>query len=685
MNDHFLFKFDSKLILLALFLFAIQEIKAFQNPATDSLPTVFNDETDILYSQYRHRASIASKLHQIPADLQSWEYYRKKLKEQIIQHTGTKLYPNLPLALKETGSYKGDGFTVKNIYFQTRPQVYATANLYIPDGTGKFPAVIVMMGHSRDGKLYENYQLVGQTLAKEGYVALCIDPWGAGERTTQHGDFEYHGTYLGASLLNIGESLMGMQITDNIRGIDLLQSLPYVDAEKIGATGASGGGNQTMWLAAVDERVKAAMPVVSVGTFNSYVMGHNCVCEVLPNGLTFTGEWGVLSLVAPRALRMCNHNQESNPAFFPSEMLKSFRKAQPVFAMYNVPKHIDYQLFDRPHGYFPEDREALLGFMDYHLKGKGDGSPRKEKMLEPLPASQLMVFKEGDRDPLIHSTASFCRYMGQQLREEHLNAKALEVVKKRNEFEVLLGVKDRDPSAKATTLGTANSWKRITLQTQDGGLLPVLLKVGKRNEFAILAHADGKQNLPLNLIQSIENAGLGMVVIDFSGTGEAASEKSAGYDKLGKLHTYGRAALWVGETVIGNWVYEMKVLTNWLEKEYNATSLTFYGFKEAGLAGIFYNALGGEFNEIHTYQTPWSYLFDQREGLDYFGVGIHIPGILKWGDVSVAAALSNADVYFNEAVTMSGFSLTSAQKSEAHQEFSSLKKKSGTRGKIEFR
>src|SRR5690606_41533922 len=115
-------------------------------------------------------------------------------------------------------------FTVKYIYIQIRHQVHATAILYIPDGTVKFTAVIVMMGHSRDGKLYENYQLEGQTLAKDGYVALSIDPWGAGERTTQHGDFEYHGTYLGASLLNIGESLMGMQITDNIRGIDLLQS-----------------------------------------------------------------------------------------------------------------------------------------------------------------------------------------------------------------------------------------------------------------------------------------------------------------------------------------------------------------------------------------------------------------------------------------------------------------------------
>src|SRR5690606_36699493 len=187
-------------------------------------------------------------------------------------------------------------------------------------------------------------------------------------------------------LLNIGESLMGMQITNKIRGSALLQSLPYVDAEKIGATGASGGGNQTMWLGAVDERVKAAMPVVSVDTFNSYVMGHNCVCEVLPNGLAFTGEWGVLSLVAPRAMRMCNHKQESNPTFFPAEMLQSFAKALPVFGCYGAEMNIDSQLFDRPHGYYPADREALLGLMDLHLKGDGDRIPRKENSLEPLPA-----------------------------------------------------------------------------------------------------------------------------------------------------------------------------------------------------------------------------------------------------------------------------------------------------------
>ncbi len=145
------------------------------------------------------------------------------------------------------------------------------------------------------------------------YVSVLI-PWGAGERTSVHGVTEYHGSNLGASFMNIGESLLGIQVSDNIRGVDLLCSLPYVDARNIGATGASGGGNQTMWLAAADERIKAAVPVVSVGTFESYVMRSNCICELLIDGLTFTEEAGVLALA--RAIMPCNHKLRRKPDFF---------------------------------------------------------------------------------------------------------------------------------------------------------------------------------------------------------------------------------------------------------------------------------------------------------------------------------------------------------------------------------
>jgi hypothetical protein len=116
-----------------------------------------------------------------------------------------------------------------------------------------------------------------------------------------------------------------------------------VDANNIGATGASGGGNQTMWLSAIDERVKACMPVVSVGTFESAVMGSNCICELLIDGLTFTEASGVLALIAPRAIKMCNHQRDSNPTFYPAEMLRSYQNAKPIFKMLGAENKITGQ------------------------------------------------------------------------------------------------------------------------------------------------------------------------------------------------------------------------------------------------------------------------------------------------------------------------------------------------------
>ena len=638
-----------------------------KNSATvDSLPAVFNDKTDVLHALYRHRALNQSRKYQVPAEIGEWRGSRAALREEIIRHAGVKIFKDLPLDVRETSRYQGESFTVRNIYFQTRPKVYATANLYVPEGKGEFPAVVVMMGHSTNGKLYENYQLVGQSLAREGYVALCMDPWGAGERCTVPGVFEYHGSALGASLFDIGESLLGMQLTDNIRAVDLLSSLPYVDKTKIGATGASGGGNQTMWLAAMDERVKAAMPVVSVGTFDSYIMAHNCVCEVLPAGLDFTEEWGVLGLVAPRAIKMCNHKQESNPTFFPSEMLKSFDKAKPVFELNGAGANISYEFFERPHGYFPDDRRALLGWMDLHLKGIGEGKARDEQPVSPIPEDKLMVFPDGNRDTVVQSTESYCRMVGAMLKNTHIRATS-DASRKRSELGKVLGVGPFNAPSAVYQLGKQTGWNRVVLETSDGRLLPVLYKGGAGSEYVVVAHSDGKQAIPLETIRQLsENRPI--AIVDFSGTGEAASERSKEFDKTARLHTYGRASLWLGETVIGNWVGELAAVTNWIHDQDKNVKVSFYGFKEAGLAGVFYAAMKGKLKQVHTYQTPASYVFDTRRQVEYFGIGVHIPGILVWGDLSQAAGLSDADLFFHDPVTMSGRSLESGEKAELQKE-----------------
>src|SRR5947209_5277390 len=91
----------------------------------------------------------------------------------------------------------------------------------------------------------------------------------------------------------------GLPFYDNQRAVDYLVTRSEVDRDRIGITGASGGGNQTMYAGAMDERLKAVVPVCSVGTYQAYLQAACCVCEVLPGALRFTEEGDVLGLVAP--------------------------------------------------------------------------------------------------------------------------------------------------------------------------------------------------------------------------------------------------------------------------------------------------------------------------------------------------------------------------------------------------
>ena len=624
----------------------------------DTLPCVIcQNHTDLISLRLRQEAAKHFIMHQLPREKDSWETFRNTLKNIIIQKTGTITFHELPLDIKETGKINLDGYTIKNIYFQTRPGVYATANLYIPDGEGEFPAVIVMMGHSLEGRLSSEHIVLGQTLAMNGYVSLCIDPWGAGERSTIHGIYEDHGdgNNLGNALMNTGETLMGMQITDNIRGVDLLCSLPYVDSQKIGATGESGGGSQAMWLAAMDERVKATVPVVSVGTFESFVMGSPCICEVLPGGLTFTEEAGILALVAPRAIKMINHKNDSDPAFSPSEMLRSYNNARPIFNLYNAGESISYQVFDLRHGYFREDREAMLGWFDWHLKGIGTGSQVNETQCEILFPEQLMVFKKGERDSLVLPTERYCLLEGNELRNKFLDSDTIDAQSKRIELGNILGIRSRPTIKEVQEFPKIDGWQRFILESSDNKLVPLIVKVTSENSgmFTIICDATGKMNIPSVLIHEIAKSGENVAVIDLSGTGEVTSTTSS-FDKRGNIRTLSRSLLWFEETLIGEWCKELGLTIDFLTNNYHTNRINIDGYREAGLAALFLGALGNDIESVVLHDAPVSYLFDTAKSINYFSMGIHIPGFLKWGDVSLAVALNNYPVTFINPVTMSG-------------------------------
>lgn len=668
-------------ILLALTLtncnsHSLTDMANLKVTGTDSLPLVFpENKSDIIDRQLRYEASLKFSEQQLPATMKEWEVYRTKLRSEVINKAGVRTDHKLPLNIRETGSVKMKKYVIKNITFQTRPGVYATANLYIPDGPGPFPAVINMLGHWTKGKIDSTGpQAVGHTLAANGYVCLTIDPWGAGERTTEHGIYEYHGANLGASLMNIGEPLIGIQISDNIRGIDLLCSLPQVDTTKIGATGASGGGNQTMWLSAVDERVRADVPVVSVGTFESYIMESNCICEQLPDGLTFTEEAGIVALA--NAPLLINHNLDSNPTFFPAEMLRSYRNAREIFTLAAKENDIMYRIFDLEHGYMKEDREAMLGWFDLHLKGTGDGAPGKEMPFEQLPEKQLLVFPSGERDANVTSTDEYCRVRGNELRIGYLNSGSFDVGQKKKELTEILRLKRKLSLDEVFQYSPSGCWDRLALESDDKRIIPILLLAPADESlgYVIICNPDGKKNIPLSLIDDYKKQGVGIVIADLSGTGELTSTKSISYDQTGKLHTLSRAELWLGKTILGEWVRELDLVTGYLNVKCHAEKVSIDGAGESGLAGLFYAAEGGKVESVTLRKSPVSYLFDNREAVDFFSMGIHVPGILQWGDISLAAALSGKNIIFINPVTMSGSALSSDKLKEYQNEFDKIRK-----------
>ncbi len=173
-----------------------------------------------------------------------------------------------PLAPVVAATLRREGYRVENVMFQSRPDFWVTGNLYVPEGAGPFPGIISPCGHYADSRMNPEYQSAYLSLVKAGFVVLAYDPIGQGERRqywdpatrlTDVGGATTEHSMCGQLLLLLGEDLTGYRVWDGVRAINYLQSRPEVDPQRIGCAGHSGGGTLTMFISAVDERVKAAV------------------------------------------------------------------------------------------------------------------------------------------------------------------------------------------------------------------------------------------------------------------------------------------------------------------------------------------------------------------------------------------------------------------------------------------
>jgi hypothetical protein len=334
------------------------------------------------------------------ADLESWKAGRGALRERFLAALGE--FPRSPCQLEPQvlGTTQHDGYRIERLLLQTLPGVRMTANAYVPEpdtakdtanAAGKRPAVLCVHGHWRLAKQEPVVQARCIGLAKLGFFVLVVDAFGAGERAIGKALGEYHGEMAGALLFPSGWTLAGVQWYENSRAIDYLRSRPEVDADRIGVTGASGGGNQSMYCGTLDERIAATIPVCSVGNYQAYLGAACCMCEVVPGALRFAEEGDLLGLAAPRALMVINATGDA-PQFSVLEAKKSLGRAGAIFQHYGRGDAVRHTIIESGHDYNRPMREAMYGWVMKHLAGRGDGAPIAEGELKTVDPETLRCY-----------------------------------------------------------------------------------------------------------------------------------------------------------------------------------------------------------------------------------------------------------------------------------------------------
>jgi poly(3-hydroxybutyrate) depolymerase len=449
--------------------------------------------------------------------------------------------PAKPTRVMERPSVQFDGFSIKPLAIERGSGWYITAHLYLPDGLRQpAPAVMHVHGHSYDGKSGASYARRCRGLARRGFVSLFVDFPGADEREGTGHALWYP--------VQANLPLQAIMVEDNSAAFTYLAGLPMVDEKRIGVTGSSGGGNQTVYFCAADGRAAASAPSNAPCLIWEHCNSGSsayCHCEAVP-GLGAAGlEYhDLLAVCAPRPVRVFAGVRDS---LFPIVgARRAVWEADVAYRALGARGRCTIEEHYCEHACPADFREGVYRFFEQALKRPGDvKGPGDEGEDVDLSDPRLRALPERPRRFL--TVADLYRARLREARPKRPSAAQLRR---------LLGRPGKALEARCLLRVADKEWSRVLLQVADGAVLPLVMRNGAGP--ALLAIADHGKEEALQRIGRVPGP---LVSFDLRGQGETAPSDDMWYQRASHYLAV------AGEPLPGGRVTDLLAVVSWLRRE----------------------------------------------------------------------------------------------------------------------
>lgn len=623
------------------------------------LPTDFNaDKTQQMMRSYLRRLAHEAfdrRRDELEMGLVSEEAliaYQKK-RRAFLRWTFDEMPQRTPLNARITGTVQGDRFTIEKLLFESQPGFHVTANLYRPAGDGPFPAILHPVGHAENGKAYVAYQRANQLLARHGFVVLCYDPIGQGERkqifdddhTPAHRASGEH-QQLGVAPILLGRGLASYMVWDGVRALDYLCSRADVDPQRIGCTGNSGGGNLTSYLMAYDDRIAAAAPGCFMTTHRRKNerpgpgdAEQNLFAQIRDG---FDHPDFILTRAPKPTLILA-----ATDDFVPIEgTWEAFRQAKRVYAKLGFPERVQLVEADAKHGFSRTLREAAVRFFARWLQGRlvavfddeEETGLLSEKELQVTDGGQVVELDDARSilDLFVEHERQLAAHRPQVTRESVRQITGIRPLEKlplpKVEKRTLPGQRsatDKQPTNDTLVAGP----RKLVFRPESGIVLPALYWAAGDRDGVLIAPA-AEVSAAVTDAEKLNAAGHPVLVVNVRDSGETRTRnwRFFGADFY-IAHMLGRC--WLGMRS-----EDLLVCGRWLSQQNDGESIRLAADGEIGPAALHAAALEPELfkaPQVRDGLTSWRELMTSTKAHPHLHNAVH--GALRYYDLNDLRAL----------------------------------------------